>query len=374
MKICIQFAFFLLTSYVSSAPTSDTCCSEKKVGETTYMLMESDNEDMTNAYGCKDGCVYKSADGPGQFCFKEGGLPVTCLDEKEFHWCYEGDCGPAFWGEEYEACNGMSQSPIDIVSTGATFEAESAPALLFNNYDKVRVSQLGNTEEHYPGAPQEKGDRLENGTLKNNGHTAQLDVIATLPEDVGVLSGGPLDGDYQILQLHFHWGADDSKGSEHTLDGKQFPLEMHIVHKKMGVSVADALNMTGGLAVAGFFFEVADSDNAAIEPLIEVLTNIIDPKTFVDMSGSTFKISDLVAGVAPIADSDEPRYSNYAGSLTTPGCMEVVNWINFLDTIKISSEQLEKFRALKDGEKHDIVDNFRPVQPLNGRTVTFYGA
>ena len=86
------------------------------------------------------------------------------------------------------------------------------------------------------------------------------------------------------------------------------------------------------------------------------------------------KISDLVAGVAPIADSDEPRYSNYAGSLTTPGCMEVVNWINFLDTIKISSEQLEKFRALKDGEKHDIVDNFRPVQPLNGRTVTFYGA
>ena len=37
-------------------------------------------------------------------------------------------------------------------------------------------------------------------------------------------------------------------------------------------------------------FQVADSDNAAIEPLIEVLTNIIDPKTFVDMSGSTFKV------------------------------------------------------------------------------------
>merc|ERR1711892_365680 len=40
MRICIRFAFFLLTSYVSSAPTSDTCCSEKKVGETTYLLME----------------------------------------------------------------------------------------------------------------------------------------------------------------------------------------------------------------------------------------------------------------------------------------------------------------------------------------------
>ena len=48
----------------------------------------------------------------------------------------------------------------------------------------------------------------------------QLDVIATLPGDVGILSGGHLQDDYQILQLHFHWGADDSKGSEHTLDGK----------------------------------------------------------------------------------------------------------------------------------------------------------
>ena len=47
----------------------------------------------------------------------------------------------------------------------------------------------------------------------------QLDVIATLPGDVGILSGGHLQDDYQILQLHFHWGADDSKGSEHTLDG-----------------------------------------------------------------------------------------------------------------------------------------------------------
>ena len=48
----------------------------------------------------------------------------------------------------------------------------------------------------------------------------QLDVIATLASNVGILSGGHLDANYQILQLHFHWGADDTKGSEHTLDGK----------------------------------------------------------------------------------------------------------------------------------------------------------
>ena len=48
----------------------------------------------------------------------------------------------------------------------------------------------------------------------------QLDVVK-LSDDVGILSGGNLNGSYQILQLHFHWGSDDTKGSEHTLNGKE---------------------------------------------------------------------------------------------------------------------------------------------------------
>ena len=41
-----------------------------------------------------------------------------------------------------------------------------------------------------------------------------------------VLAGGPLSGEYQMLQLHFHWGEDDTRGSEHTIDGKEYPLEV----------------------------------------------------------------------------------------------------------------------------------------------------
>ena len=68
------------------------------------------------------------------------------------------------------------------------------------------------------------------------------------------MSGGPLNGSYQILQLHLHWGSDDTKGSEHTLDGQEFPLELHIVHTKNGEE--DPLNTPKGLAVTGFFFEI----------------------------------------------------------------------------------------------------------------------
>lgn len=41
------------------------------------------------------------------------------------------------------------------------------------------------------------------------------------------LSGGGLSGVYNALQLHFHWDADDEKkGSEHTVDGTSYPLEV----------------------------------------------------------------------------------------------------------------------------------------------------
>ena len=59
-----------------------------------------------------------------------------------------------------------------------------------------------------------------------------------------------------MLQLHFHWGADNSKGSEHTINGEEFPMEMHIVHKKVGLTVEEALATSDGLAVVGQMFQV----------------------------------------------------------------------------------------------------------------------
>ncbi len=62
---------------------------------------------------------------------------------------------------------------------------------------------------------------------------------------------------YSFVQLHFHWGADDSKGSEHTVDGVQYPLEMHMVHYNSDVydSIGDAVTEENGLAVIGFLFD-----------------------------------------------------------------------------------------------------------------------
>ena len=35
---------------------------------------------------------------------------------------------------------------------------------------------------------------------------------------------------YELLQAHYHWGEDANSGSEHTVDGGKYPLEVHFVH------------------------------------------------------------------------------------------------------------------------------------------------
>ena len=66
------------------------------------------------------------------------------------------------------------------------------------------------------------------------------------------MTGGHLQSNYSMAQLHFHWAPTDAMGSEHTVDKMVYPLEMHLVHLASDI----AMDQMGGLAVAGFFFQV----------------------------------------------------------------------------------------------------------------------
>lgn len=41
-----------------------------------------------------------------------------------------------------------------------------------------------------------------------------------------VIVGGPLENQYRLKQFHFHWGAINDWGSEHTVDSKFYPAEV----------------------------------------------------------------------------------------------------------------------------------------------------
>lgn len=40
------------------------------------------------------------------------------------------------------------------------------------------------------------------------------------------LSGGGLPDVYHTVQVHFHWGGVATNGSEHTVDGRRYPMEV----------------------------------------------------------------------------------------------------------------------------------------------------
>jgi len=342
------------------------CCAEKKVGNVLYQLFSEGDASQLARYNCLNGCIYKDEEDPNgpSFCFAHGDLPVECMDD--FHWCYEGECGPEFWETRFEDCAGESQSPIDVEWPEGSLANARPGQLSFEGYDRLRASTVHNG---IADEIEREGERL-NGDVANNGHTAVLGVVHEDESD-GIMTGSPdVLGEgqsYQMLQLHFHWGADNSRGSEHTINGVEFPMEMHIVHKKVGLTVEEALGTSDGLAVVGQMFEISDEDNEVLTPLIESLANIENFDAKFDMLDSPLRVQDLL----PSPDSE---YVNYDGSLTTPTCNEAVRWILFKQPIPISASQMDAFRALKDKGDQPIVDNYRPPQPLNGREVNFYTA
>lgn len=47
---------------------------------------------------------------------------------------------------------------------------------------------------------------------------------------VSVVTGGPLpsDHEYELNEVRFHWGRENQRGSEHTVNFKAFPMEVNV--------------------------------------------------------------------------------------------------------------------------------------------------
>lgn len=48
--------------------------------------------------------------------------------------------------------------------------------------------------------------------------------------NVKISGGGLVDSDYILAQFHLHWGATSNVGSEHWINGVQYPMEVCIYY------------------------------------------------------------------------------------------------------------------------------------------------
>jgi len=265
-------------------------------------------------------------------------LHITPIVRAEGGWNYEetDPSGPDHWHEIYEQCGGSRQSPINIITENSRSASQYSP-IQYVGYDSKASNSF---------------------TLTNNGHTVQ---VAT-NNDKNRVNGGGLPGVYVLVQLHFHWGEDDTHGSEHLLDGRAFPLEIHFVHRNQKYNdVGQALPDGEGLAVLGVFAELTTNTDKVSTELKQLLDQLESVKYKGSTSIPSFKLGNLLP--------KSQEYYRYSGSLTTPGCNECVVWTVFEKPIKITSEMLKKIRDMHESLDEPIHHNYRPVQPLNDRLI-----
>lgn len=217
-------------------------------------------------------------------------------------WGYEGGTGPSQWSRlapAYADCAGNAQSPIDL-SRG---EAGVPPRL---------------TVAYEPST----------ATVENNGHSLE----------VAYARGGSIElagTEYELVQSHFH------APSEHTLAGRRFPLEFHLVNEAED----------GRRAVLGAFARVG-SPNRLLDALLEAIPR----QEGEEMSlGQRVNALDLL----PPQPATARRWS-YEGSLTTPPCTEGVRWTVYDRPIEVSARQLSALTSVYSGTN-------RPLQARGGR-------
>ncbi|TMS22568.1 Carbonic anhydrase 4 [Larimichthys crocea] len=189
-------------------------------------------------------------------------------------------------------------------------------------------------------------------TIVYDGHT----VKCKLKEHEVEVSGGGLDETYSTLQFHFHWGhTEHHPGSEHKINGYRYPMEMHIVSLKKGLTVDEAVKDSTGIAVLGFFIN-ATEDGHATGPW-SMLTSYLSNKTDIEPQiNLNLSINDLIGNV------DLTKYYRYMGSLTTPKCNEAVVWTVFHEPINLHKDLIQLF-PMKTG----LPIAYRPTQQLNTR-------
>ncbi|KAI1897166.1 hypothetical protein AGOR_G00080400 [Albula goreensis] len=252
----------------------------------------------------------------------------------ESYWAYSGTYGPDSWASANPECREKNQSPINIADQD-TQTSEEYQELTLDGFETESSNKT---------------------SMKNTGKT-----VAILLKDDYFIRGAGLPGRFKAEKVEFHWGqTNGSAGSEHSINGRRFPVEMQIYlyNSDDFDSISTAIREKRIIAAMAVFFQVGLKDNPALDPVIAGLRGVVhhEKETLLD----PFMLRDLLP-------SSLGSYYRYTGSLTTPPCSKVVEWIIFSRPVFLSHKQLEAFYSIFTTEQQDHVksveylrNNFRP--------------
>uniref|UniRef100_A0AAY4A5Z2 carbonic anhydrase n=1 Tax=Denticeps clupeoides TaxID=299321 RepID=A0AAY4A5Z2_9TELE len=243
-------------------------------------------------------------------------------------WGYAADNGPGRWCENFPIADGPRQSPIDIKAGEAEHDAHLQPLRL--RYDPAASIDL-----------------------LNNGHSVQ--VTFADDSDSSTLTEGPISGTYRLKQFHFHWGACDARGSEHTVDGTEYAAEVRATGWRWWASSCRSIG----------------EENLHLQTVIDAFNSIKEKVRYYHPLIKNRRFNTM----RPASPFSTSRRASRRPSELDPSVLlpTSVTWIVCREPISVSSAQMEKFRILlfsAEGEEPCCMsDNYRPPQELKGRRV-----
>ncbi len=84
--------------------------------------------------------------------------------------------------------------------------------------------------------------------------------------------------------------------------------------------------------------QTSKEDNPAFEPITSVLDHVVH-------EGNEWQLNDTLS-LRDLIPASTSKFYRYMGSLTTPGCQEIVVWTVFADPITASEDQVRLFLLL----------------------------
>jgi len=225
-----------------------------------------------------------------------GAAPAAMAEKIDFDYAHQ-----AAWKEVH----GERQSPVALDSDKAT------PDLEDDEDGSITISRT-----------------TRDAMVVDNSHTIQVNVA---PGNFASIRGRR----FQLQQFHFHTPA------EHVLDGKRYPLELHLVYRAKN----------GRLAVIGVLFQEG-SANPAFDAIIRRVVR----------AGQAEPVPEF--DISPLLPADL-SYFHYLGSLTTPPLTENAEWHVLSQPVTLSSAQLDDFHRY-------YTTNSRDLQPLNRREMLYH--
>lgn len=312
-----------------------------------------------------------------------------------------------------------------------------------NNQSPIDLNTTMTATIHAPLQLRNYGNKMFNknikGTLRNDGTTVSWYANPTTTTHMRgggqykaktpSVRDGPFGGNvyshaYYLWKLEFHWGTpgNTKKGSEHTVDGNAYPLEMQMIHiEDEFISVTGRIKFVKafksplGVAILSVFFRVDDRKPQNQEPLTNVDSAILKymgkrqeeltesevdglDQDEIDEVDHDMNMRMLKYGFDQLKESEDSdvkerrsshqpekivrlwlnvgafirkatnkgkggklaTYWTYNGSFTTPDCAEAVTWVVFERSLPIAQVQANAFGTL-------YRNNFRKP-----KTVTHY--